>query len=103
MARKLKYDIPGPDWRRTADDLATSGWEVLFGVGTETPRQRVVEIGFGRQTANFLDRLARLRGREVHHAREPGRAERARQFLGQLGHGVARVEPDEEPAFGDAR
>lgn len=56
MARKLKYDIPGPDWRRTADDLATSGWEVLFGVGTETPRQRVVEIGFGR--GEFITDLA---------------------------------------------
>ena len=56
MARKLKYDIPGRDWRRTPEELSTLGWEALFGVGAGAGEPRVVEIGFGR--GEFITDLA---------------------------------------------
>lgn len=56
MARKLKYDIPGPDWRRTPDQIAELGWEGLFAPELTPPLRRVVEIGFGR--GEFIADLA---------------------------------------------
>ena len=53
MARKLKYDIPGPDWRIEVEEAREKGWPALFG-GPALPL--VVEIGFGR--GEFLTHLA---------------------------------------------
>ena len=30
MARKLKYDMPGPDWRREPEEIARRGWADVF-------------------------------------------------------------------------
>ena len=56
MARKLKYDIPGPDWRCTPEQLAELGWEGLFAPEIGRSSRRVVEIGFGR--GEFIADLA---------------------------------------------
>ncbi|NRA06643.1 MAG: tRNA (guanosine(46)-N7)-methyltransferase TrmB [Myxococcales bacterium] len=53
MARKLKYDIPGPDWRVEVEEAREKGWPALF----DAPAlPLVVEIGFGR--GEFLTYLA---------------------------------------------
>ena len=57
MPRSLKYDIPGPDWRRDCLDLAEAGIEGLFAPALAPPIALVVEIGFGR--GEFLLELAR--------------------------------------------
>lgn len=56
MARKLKYDMPGPDCRCTLEQLAAQGWEGLFERQAGASEQRVVEIGFGR--GEFIAHLA---------------------------------------------
>jgi tRNA (guanine-N7-)-methyltransferase len=63
MARRLKYDIPGPDRRVAIEDVRAKGWEALF---PELPRplRLVLEIGFGR--GEFLADLA-ARSPEVAH------------------------------------
>jgi tRNA (guanine-N7-)-methyltransferase len=61
MGRTLKYDIPGPDWRVTVDDVRAKGWEEQFAGHLAAPLRLVVEIGFGR--GEFLLELA---------GREPG-------------------------------
>ena len=48
MARKLKYDMPGPDWRRSIDEVRERGWEGVFAPELAPPLRLVVEIGFGR-------------------------------------------------------
>lgn len=48
MARTLKYDMNGPDWRRTREEVAEHGVEAIFAPGFEAPLSLVVEIGFGR-------------------------------------------------------
>lgn len=48
MARTLKYDMAGPDWRRTREEIAGQGWEAIFGPDLEAPLKLIVEIGFGR-------------------------------------------------------
>lgn len=53
MARKLKTDIPGPDWRVGLEEAREKGWSALF-AGPALPL--VVEIGFGR--GEFLADLA---------------------------------------------
>jgi tRNA (guanine-N7-)-methyltransferase len=57
MARKLKFDIPGPDWRRSLEEVRERGWEVAFAPELRPPLRLVVEIGFGR--GEFLMHLAR--------------------------------------------
>ena len=62
MTRSLKYDIPGVDWRVSAEDVRAKGWDALFASEASTPadvgaRPLVVEIGFGR--GEFLLDLAR--------------------------------------------
>lgn len=47
MSRRLKYDIPGVDWRRSAEQIARDGIEASFGL-EHAPSRLVVEIGFGR-------------------------------------------------------
>jgi len=58
MPRKLKYDIPGPDWRRSPQQIREVGVAALFDAGP-SPEARVplvVELGFGR--GEFLLALA---------------------------------------------
>ncbi len=64
MPRSLKYEIPGPDWRRSAIDLTEAGIEGLFADTFEPPFELVVEIGFGR--GEFLLDLA-TRSPDVPH------------------------------------
>ncbi len=56
MGRGLKYDIPGDDWRRGLDQVASYGWEAIFAPDLPSPLRLVVEIGFGR--GEFLLDLA---------------------------------------------
>lgn len=56
MARRLKYDIPGPDRRVTPDEVREKGWEAIFAPDLPAPLRLVVEIGFGR--GEFLLHLA---------------------------------------------
>jgi tRNA (guanine-N7-)-methyltransferase len=57
VARRLKFDIPGPDWRVEPEAVAAKGWEALFTPDLQAPFRFVVELGFGR--AEFLmDRAA---------------------------------------------
>jgi len=53
VARKLKYDIPGPDWRVGVEEAREKGWSAIFG---RSALPLVVEIGFGR--GEFLADLA---------------------------------------------
>jgi tRNA (guanine-N7-)-methyltransferase len=58
MSRSLKYDIPGEDPRLSLAEVAATGWEEIFAKirepsgcdaeNPESPRKRVLEIGFGR-------------------------------------------------------
>jgi tRNA (guanine-N7-)-methyltransferase len=72
VTRRLKLDIPGPDYRVAFDDVRAKGWPALFGLqaaeggapraaGEHSPSGRpapiVLEIGFGR--GEFLIELAR--------------------------------------------
>jgi tRNA (guanine-N7-)-methyltransferase len=54
MSRRLKYDIPGTDWRVGAEQLAGPGPAVLY--APLAARPLVVDIGFGR--GEFLVQLA---------------------------------------------
>ena len=56
MARTLKLDIPGRDWRRSVDALSEGGWKALFEPELTSPQRFVVEFGFGR--GEFLQTLA---------------------------------------------
>jgi len=53
MARKLKTDISGPDWRVGLEEACEKGWPSLF---ARPALPLVVEIGFGR--GEFLADLA---------------------------------------------
>jgi len=60
VTRRLKLDIPGPDFRVTADDVKEKGWPALFAGDVALREGRlpmVLEIGFGR--GEFLIELAR--------------------------------------------
>jgi tRNA (guanine-N7-)-methyltransferase len=54
MPRRLKYDIPGTDWRIAADALADPGPAGLY--APLAARPLVVDVGFGR--GEFLLQLA---------------------------------------------
>lgn len=56
MARTLKYDIPGVDWRRSLADAYEFGVHSLFEPEYASPYSLVVEIGFGR--GEFLLEMA---------------------------------------------
>lgn len=56
MSRALKHDIPGRDWRVSADDVRAKGVEGIFAGDVERPLPLVLEIGFGR--GEFLLGLA---------------------------------------------
>jgi tRNA (guanine-N7-)-methyltransferase len=55
VARRLRLDIPGIDWRVGIEETRASGWEPLF-PELRPPLRLVVEIGFGR--GEFLIELA---------------------------------------------
>jgi tRNA (guanine-N7-)-methyltransferase len=57
MARVLKYDIPGTDWRVALDEVRERGFADVFAPDVARPLPLVVEIGFGR--GEFLMDLAR--------------------------------------------
>jgi len=57
MPRKLKFDIPGIDWRVRADELGELGLERLYSPELAPPLRLVVDVGFGR--GEFLMELAR--------------------------------------------
>ena len=59
MGRRLKHDIPGPDWRRDFDEGLEAGWQALYQPEIGVPRPLVVDIGFGR--GEFLIDLATRR------------------------------------------
>jgi tRNA (guanine-N7-)-methyltransferase len=56
MARRLKFDIPGPDLRVGFEELRERGVAALFAGDVAAPLPLVVEIGFGR--GEFLLALA---------------------------------------------
>ena len=56
MSRRLKYDIPGPDWRRTPEQIAERGVLRSFEPELASPQRLIVEIGFGR--GEFIADLA---------------------------------------------
>ena len=56
MARGLKYDVPGTDWRVDLDEARERGFAALFAPDVEKPLPLVVELGFGR--GEFLMDLA---------------------------------------------
>ena len=57
MSRKLKFDIPGIDWRVRPDELRELGLEKLYAPELAPPLRLVVDVGFGR--GEFLMELAR--------------------------------------------
>ena len=57
MSRRLKLDLPGPDWRVSLDDARAKGLAALFAPDLAAPLRLVLEIGFGR--GEFLIELAR--------------------------------------------
>jgi tRNA (guanine-N7-)-methyltransferase len=56
VSRTLKHDMPGHDWRVTADDVRAKGLEGIFAGEVAQPLPLVLEIGFGR--GEFLLGLA---------------------------------------------
>jgi tRNA (guanine-N7-)-methyltransferase len=61
MSRRLKYDIPGVDWRLppecVRDRVREAGWAGIFAPRFSAPARLVVDVGFGR--GEFLMGLAR--------------------------------------------
>jgi tRNA (guanine-N7-)-methyltransferase len=57
MTRRLRYDIPGVDWRRSHSQVAGPGIEAAFAPEFDPPLSLVVEIGFCR--GEFMMELAR--------------------------------------------
>ncbi len=64
MGRRLKFDIPGPDWRVSLAEARERGWQALFAPDLDPPLDLVVEVGFGR--GEFLLELARKRPEVAH-------------------------------------
>jgi tRNA (guanine-N7-)-methyltransferase len=56
MSRKLKFDIPGIDWRVSPEELGEMGPEKLYAPELAPPLRLVVDVGFGR--GEFLLELA---------------------------------------------
>ena len=64
MSRRLKHDLPGPDWRVAIDDARAKGIEEIFAPELTAPLRLVLEIGFGR--GEFLMELARAAPQVAH-------------------------------------
>jgi len=64
MSRRLKTDIPGPDFRLDPDALRDDGLAKAFAGDVAEPLPLVVEIGFGR--GEFLLDLARRSPEQAH-------------------------------------
>ena len=58
MARRLKHDIPGPDWRVEPEHLRERGVPGVFAPELPRPEAVELEIGYGRGEF-LLDRAAR--------------------------------------------
>lgn len=58
MARVLKTDIPGTDWRVRCDEAREHGWPALFAGCVAEALPLVVDVGFGR--GEFLMGLAEV-------------------------------------------
>ena len=56
MARRLRYDIPGEDWRVDSSEIRERGFDAIFASDVPKPLPLVLEIGFGR--GEFLLDLA---------------------------------------------
>jgi tRNA (guanine-N7-)-methyltransferase len=56
VGRRLKLDLPGPDWRVAVDEVRERGWDAIFGREPGGGVPLVVELGFGR--GEFLMDLA---------------------------------------------
>lgn len=98
MARRLKHDIPGPDWRVGVDEVRTRGPGAIFAPDLGAGAPLVVELGFGR--GEFLMELAAQApgvahvGVEVSHKRVLKMARRlARTALRNVRLVEARAEP----------
>ncbi len=63
MTRALRQDMPGPDWRISAEDLRSKGFAGVFSGHADSSRL-VVEIGFGG--GEFLLSLARRDPQSAH-------------------------------------
>lgn len=63
MARSLNYEIPGTDRRSDVLKLAEIGFDGLFSADLDSPKERVLEIGFGR--GEFLLEMAAKRPRSA--------------------------------------
>ncbi len=59
MSRRLRYDIPGVDWRVPHSRIALRGIAAAFEPELVAPLSLVVEIGFCR--GEFLMEMARRR------------------------------------------
>jgi tRNA (guanine-N7-)-methyltransferase len=57
MSRRIKTDMPGPDWRVPFEQARERGWEAIFAPALGLPLRLVAELGFGR--GEFLMHLAR--------------------------------------------
>jgi len=57
VSRKLRYDIPGTDFRLDPEAVREEGWRAQFGLRPEAAISLVLEIGFCR--GEFLMDLAR--------------------------------------------
>ena len=58
MSRRLRYDIPGTDFRVTSEEVREKGWPAIFGAAHGELPKLVVEIGFCR--GEFLMDLAQF-------------------------------------------
>ena len=103
MSRRLKTDIPGPDWRVSIDDARERGFAKVFAGRVAHPLPLVVEIGFGR--GEFLLELAQRSpeqafvGIELSYKRTLKMARRVAKLA--LAN-VALVEGRAEEVLGDA-
>jgi len=57
VPRRLRTDVPGPDWRVPAQALRDPGLDRLYPPGLPRPLALVVDLGFGR--GELLEALAR--------------------------------------------
>ncbi len=87
MPRRLRTDLPGPDWRVALEDLRDPGPDGIFPARLPRPVPLVVDVGFGR--GELLLWLA---------CAEPGRAYLGIEYSGKrvlkMARRLARTEHD---------